>query len=230
MNNEVHTAQTLLANVLKRCREDGGDISVLAQSMIAAGIRTMGALVGSDRAADLGQNVVDTERLRRAEALKPGADGQGARVGRDIRCWRARWRAADAQSGLGLLGGNPVPFRCQLDEEVMQALVTAGAMVAVAHGAVEQIERDELVSFIDHQGFVPSISPERIATVFDARVRELDDRNAPNIIVDKFRPVAGLALGSVVIRVAQRAAAADGKLNQREVQAMDLIRLILVED
>ena len=34
------------------------------------------------------------------------------------------------------------------DEEVMQALVTAGALVALSDGRLEAVERDELVNFI----------------------------------------------------------------------------------
>lgn len=121
----------------------------------------------------------------------------------------------------------PAHSSYQRDEEVMQALVTAGAMVALADGSVTPVERDELVNFIDRQGFVPAISPERIAAVFDIRLRELDDRNGPHIIVEKFHPIAGLSLGSVVMRVAQRVADADGMFHPRERQTMDLIRLIL---
>jgi tellurite resistance protein len=123
---------------------------------------------------------------------------------------------------------SPVDLSYQRDEEVMQALVTAGAMVALADGFVARVEREELVDFIDRQGFVPSISPQRIAAVFDARVRALDDRNGPNVIVENFRPLAGLSLGSIVMRVALRVAAADGRLDHRELQTMHLIRLILI--
>ena len=35
------------------------------------------------------------------------------------------------------------------DKEVMHALVTAGALVALADGRVDDAERDELVDFID---------------------------------------------------------------------------------
>jgi tellurite resistance protein len=38
------------------------------------------------------------------------------------------------------------------DEEVMQALVTAGALVALSDGRVEAAERDELVNFADAIG------------------------------------------------------------------------------
>ena len=35
------------------------------------------------------------------------------------------------------------------DEDVMEGLVTAGAFVALADGRIEEVERDELLDFID---------------------------------------------------------------------------------
>jgi tellurite resistance protein len=90
----------------------------------------------------------------------------------------------------------------QRDEEVMQALVTAGAFVAFADGQVEAVERDELVNFIHRQGLVPTISQHEIGEVFDSRVRQLEDRDSANVIVKAFRPLAGLSLSSVVVRTA----------------------------
>jgi tellurite resistance protein len=51
----------------------------------------------------------------------------------------------------------------QGDQEVMQALVTAGALVALADGRADAVERDELVNFIDRQQLVPTISQHDIA-------------------------------------------------------------------
>lgn len=133
----------------------------------------------------------------------------------------------DLRSGEPAYHANPSHQR---DEELLQALVTAGAMVALADGVLAQAESDELVNFIDRQGFVPSIFPRRIAAAFDAKVRVLDDRNGPNAILEAFRPLAGLSLASVVMRVAQRVASADGKLHPRELQTIDLIRLILTQN
>lgn len=56
------------------------------------------------------------------------------------------------------------------DEELMQALVTAGALVALADGQMEPVERHELVNFIHRQSFMPTISQDRIAEAFDNRV------------------------------------------------------------
>jgi tellurite resistance protein TerB len=114
------------------------------------------------------------------------------------------------------------------DQRVMQALVTAGALVALADGRVEAIERDELVDFIDRQGFVPTISRRCVAQTFDDRVRQLEDRDGAKVIVESFRPLAGLSLASVVIRTAERVAAADRKIHPGELRALKLIRLMLM--
>ena len=62
----------------------------------------------------------------------------------------------------------------QRDEQVMQAVVTAGAFVALADGRVKDIERDELLSYLDAQDLVP-IAQQEIVVAFDHRVREIED-------------------------------------------------------
>jgi tellurite resistance protein len=114
------------------------------------------------------------------------------------------------------------------DRRVMQALVTAGALVALADGRVDAIERDELVDFIDRQGFIPTISRHCIGKAFDDRGRHLVSRDGAKVIVESFRPLAGLSLASVVIRTAERVAAADRKIHPGELRALKLIRLIMM--
>jgi tellurite resistance protein len=114
------------------------------------------------------------------------------------------------------------------DQRVMQALVTAGALVALADGRVDTIEREELVNFVDRQGLVPTISQHDIAEAFDNRVRQLEDRDSANVIMEAFRPLAGLSLASVVVRTAERVAAADGQIHPGELRALKLIRLIMI--
>jgi len=109
----------------------------------------------------------------------------------------------------------------------MQALVTAGALVALSDGRVEAAERDELVNFVDQQGFVPTISRQEIAEAFGSRVRQLEDRRGVSVIVENLRPLAGLSLASVVVRTAERVAAADSKIHPAELQAIQLIRLVM---
>ena len=74
------------------------------------------------------------------------------------------------------------------DKEVMQALVTVGALVALADGHLENVERDELVGFVHRQDFAPTISKRGIADAFDSRVRQLEENYSRNQIVEALRP------------------------------------------
>jgi tellurite resistance protein TerB len=111
------------------------------------------------------------------------------------------------------------------DEDMMQGFVTAGAMVAVADGRVQAVERDELVNFM--QQLMPAMSGDEIGELFDHRVRELRDRDVLAVITEKLRPLAGLSLASVVVRTAERVAAADRQIHPNELQAIRLIRLFM---
>ena len=117
----------------------------------------------------------------------------------------------------------PQPPMCQ----VMQALVTVGALVALADGHLEDVERDELVGFAYRQDFASAISKCGIAKAFDGRVRQLEENYSPNLVMEALRPLAGLSLASVVVPTAERVAAADRKIHPGELQALKLIRLIM---
>jgi tellurite resistance protein len=116
----------------------------------------------------------------------------------------------------------------QGDQEIMQALVTAGALVALADGQAEAVERDELIDFIDRQRLVPAISRHDIAETFDNRVRQLENRDSLDLIIQAFQPLAGRSLASVVVRTAERVAAADRQIHRGELNALKLIRLLLM--
>lgn len=119
-------------------------------------------------------------------------------------------------------------YSAQSDREVMQALVTAGALVALADGQVDAIERDALVDFIDRQRLTPTISQHEIALAFDNRARQLETRDSVDMIVQAFQPLAGRSLASMVVRTAERVAAADRQIHRGELNALKLIRLLLM--
>ena len=115
----------------------------------------------------------------------------------------------------------------QRDEQVMQALVTAGAFVALVDGHVEDVERRELLSYVEGNDLVPTIAQREIIEAFDNRVREIEDRGSANVIVDAFRPLVGRSPSSFLLRVAERVAAADGYLDANELQSIEIVRLII---
>ena len=90
------------------------------------------------------------------------------------------------------------------------------------------MERDELVNFIDRQWLVPAISRHDIAEAFDNRVRQLENRDSVDLVVQAFQPLAGRSLASVVVRTAERVAAADRQIHRGELHALKLIRLLLM--
>jgi tellurite resistance protein TerB len=113
------------------------------------------------------------------------------------------------------------------DEEFMRALVTAGALVALADGRVDPLERDELLNFIDRQRLVLTISRDEIGRVFDRRVQQIKDQYDEADIAGPLRPLTGLSLASAVVGAAERVAAADSRIHPREVEALNLIRRIM---
>jgi tellurite resistance protein len=111
------------------------------------------------------------------------------------------------------------------DEDVLEGLVTAGALVALADGRVQAVERDELVNFM--RQLMPAIPDNQIGALFDRRVRELKDRDVLTVVTEKLRALAGLSLASVVIRTAERVAAADRQIHPNELEAIRLVRLFM---
>ena len=133
-----------------------------------------------------------------------------------------RQRSNETSSGL------TTNFLGHSDAQVLQALVTAGGVVALADGRVVAVERDELVNYLDRLDLIPAITRFEIANVFDRRVRDLKDRNSADVIIQTFRPLAGLSLASVVVCTAERVARADSQIHPREEHALKLIRLFLM--
>ena len=109
----------------------------------------------------------------------------------------------------------------------MQALVTTGALLALADGRVKDIERDELLSYVDAKDLVPTIAQQEMVVAFDNRVREIEDRGSANVIVDAFQPLVGRSPSSFLVGVAERVAAADGYLHPNELQSIEIVRLIV---
>jgi hypothetical protein len=59
------------------------------------------------------------------------------------------------------------------------------------------------------------------------RMRQLEDGYCTNVILESLRPLAGLSSASVVVRTAERVAAADRKIHRGEQRALHLLRLVL---
>jgi tellurite resistance protein len=114
------------------------------------------------------------------------------------------------------------------DEEILRALVAAGAFVALADGRVDPVEREAFLNFIDRQSLVPSISHDEIGRFFDGRVQQIKNQCDGIDIAEPLRPLTGLSLASAVVGAAEWVAAADLQIHPREVEALNLIRRIMM--
>jgi hypothetical protein len=85
-----------------------------------------------------------------------------------------------------------------------------------------------LVNFIDLRRLVPAMSQHEIAKAFDDRVRQLEDRDGVHVIVETFGPLSGRSLAHVVVQTAERIATADRQIHPGELQAVELIGLIML--
>jgi len=111
-------------------------------------------------------------------------------------------------------------------ERAAAALVTVGAMVAVADRHVSAAERDEVVRFISGLGLGAHLSEPRLAAMFDERATRLEQRDFANVVVEALRPVSDLSLSSDLLAISERVAVADETLHPHEVLAIKLLRLL----
>ncbi|WP_082637666.1 TerB family tellurite resistance protein [Bradyrhizobium retamae] len=112
------------------------------------------------------------------------------------------------------------------DQRAAAALVTAGALVAIADKQADTTERKEFMRYINDRQLVPTIAEPDVAKLFDERVRRLEQPDFANVAIEALRPVSELSLAPDIIELAERVAAADRYMHSHEWQAIRLIRLI----
>jgi len=113
------------------------------------------------------------------------------------------------------------------DDEVLHALATIGALVALADGLVADAEREALVDFSTKQRLISKASASTLGRVFDDRVEQLQGPACAQIILKSLRPLVGRSAGSAAVRTAAKVAAADGIVHPGELRALDVIRRVI---
>ena len=115
-----------------------------------------------------------------------------------------------------------------LEEMLFEAVVTAGAVVALADGQVDPEERASVVDLVEQSGWLSTYTAAEAADAFDSEVRQLElDGGDPETALNSVRRV-GDGLGSrVVVCAAEQVARADGRVQFPEERALGLIRSAL---
>jgi tellurite resistance protein len=113
------------------------------------------------------------------------------------------------------------------EDELLDAAVTAAALVAQADGAVEPIERSEMLDVLRRNGLLSVFTRFDILDVFDSRLRQLEEGEGIEVAVDSLGRLAGRSPAWLVVEAGECVAAADRHVNGRELQMLRLIRLAL---
>ena len=111
-------------------------------------------------------------------------------------------------------------------EDAVNALIAAGALVAVADGRLDEIERDKALDYIEERRFAPSSSRRQIAERFDTLARRLQSTDFVGLVLNALRPVPGLGLAFDVVAIAEKVAVADGTMHPSEAKTISLLKLI----
>jgi tellurite resistance protein TerB len=115
-----------------------------------------------------------------------------------------------------------------LEEMLFEAVVTAGAVVALADGHVDPEERARVVDLVERSGWLSTYTAAEAEDAFDSQVRQLEmEDGIPETALNSVRRV-GDGLGSrVVVCAAEEVASADGQIQPHEEEAIGLVRSAL---
>jgi len=109
------------------------------------------------------------------------------------------------------------------EDELLDAIITAAALVARSDGRVAPIERGELFDFLDRNGFLSVFTRRDIFDAFDSRLRHFDEGGS-EAAVDDLRRRGDRLPARLVVEAAERVAAADRHIHPHERQILALIR------
>jgi tellurite resistance protein len=113
------------------------------------------------------------------------------------------------------------------DGELLDAVVSAAALVARADGKADAVERAQTAYFLARNERLATVTPTDILDAFDHRLRHLQERSGIETAVDGLRRIAGHAPVRLIIDAAEHIAAADGHLHPGEMHALRSIRKAL---
>ena len=110
------------------------------------------------------------------------------------------------------------------EDELLEAVVTAAALVAHADGCIEPVERSQLLDFLNRNGLISLLTRAEILDLFERRIRLLDGENGIEAAVESLGRLAGRSTARLVIDAADHIAAANGHLHPSELQVLQVIR------
>jgi tellurite resistance protein len=113
------------------------------------------------------------------------------------------------------------------EDELLDALTSAGAIVACADGWIERAERDALADFMERNGSLPALPRAEILDALDRRLRQFATDGGVEAALDRLGRYSGRGPARVVIDASRHVAEADGALDAREIHFLQRIHIAL---
>jgi tellurite resistance protein len=113
------------------------------------------------------------------------------------------------------------------EDELLDALVAVAALVARADGRVQDVERAQLLDFLDQQGLLSAFGREDAELKFERCVRELREPGGLSFAIRRLQRHSESRTAAVALRVGDEVAAADCRLDPREERLLLLTRTVL---
>jgi tellurite resistance protein len=111
--------------------------------------------------------------------------------------------------------------------ELLDAVITATALVAGADGWVDPVERSQLLVFLNRNGLLAVFTREEVLDVWEDRTRQLAEHRGAEVALGSLRRLAGRSLARLLVDGSAFVAAVDGHLQLGELHILALIRITL---
>lgn len=113
------------------------------------------------------------------------------------------------------------------EDEVLDAVVSAAAVVARADGWVQEVERSQLFDFLDREELLFVFAREDAVAHFERCVREVRGPGGSSAVIQRLGRHRDSPTASLIVKIGEEVAAADCRLDPREQQVLKIIAAAL---
>jgi tellurite resistance protein len=113
------------------------------------------------------------------------------------------------------------------EDELLDGVVTAAALIARADGSLQPIEHHQLVDVLAAEDFLFVFTSAEILEAFERKLEDLRKSDGMTAAVERLKCFAGRPMAGLMIAVAEEIAVADCLLHRREERMLELIRTAL---
>lgn len=113
------------------------------------------------------------------------------------------------------------------EDEILDAVVSAAAVVARADGWVQEVERGQLLDFVDREELLSVFAREDAVAHFERCVREVREPGGSSAAIERLGRHRDSRAAPLIVKIGEEVAAADCRLDPREQLVLQRIEAAL---